>query len=198
MTAEPARRPRVTTARELELLEATVHVLRETGYEALTMDAVAARGRCSKATLYRMWGTKPKLVAAALRATQAIQFDGIDTGTLTGDLLTVCERLIVHAEKETLLFAALMHVALLDPELATAIRETLFKPNDEQLHGIVERAVVRGELAAVPPSTDFLPALIVGGLLLRPIHAGSYADAAFARRFVTDGLLPVLGHQDLP
>ena len=42
-----ARRTRITPEREAELYEAVLDLLREVGYDALTMDAVAARTRSS-------------------------------------------------------------------------------------------------------------------------------------------------------
>ena len=65
--ATPARRTRLTPERERELFTAVVDLVREQGYDALTMDAVAARTKSSKATLYRQWESKPKLVASAMR-----------------------------------------------------------------------------------------------------------------------------------
>ncbi len=56
-------RSRLTPEREAELYAAVLDLLREVGYDALTMDAVAARTRASKATLYRQWQGKPELVA---------------------------------------------------------------------------------------------------------------------------------------
>jgi len=68
MTAT-VRRTRLTSERESELYQAVIDLVREVGYEAMTMDAVAARSRSSKATLYRQWQGKPQLVAAAMRHT---------------------------------------------------------------------------------------------------------------------------------
>src|SRR2546421_9693553 len=73
------RRTRLTPEREGELYEAVLALLRESGYDALTMEGVAARSRSSKATLYRQWGTKPKLVAEALRHHRPFSLDNLDT-----------------------------------------------------------------------------------------------------------------------
>ena len=54
----PTTRPRVEGERELEILEATLEVLGDVGYDRLTMDAVATRAKASKATLYRRWNGK--------------------------------------------------------------------------------------------------------------------------------------------
>ena len=45
--------------RETAILRATLELLAESGYDQLTIDAVAERARCSKATIYRRWGARP-------------------------------------------------------------------------------------------------------------------------------------------
>ena len=67
----PGGRPRVEGDRELEILDATLEVLADVGYDRLTMDAVAARAKASKATLYRRWNDKASLVVDALLVGQA-------------------------------------------------------------------------------------------------------------------------------
>src|SRR3954470_6760096 len=64
--AGPRQRPRVEGGREEEILDATVTVLAELGYDRLTMDAVATAAKASKATLYRRWSTKAELVVDAI------------------------------------------------------------------------------------------------------------------------------------
>jgi AcrR family transcriptional regulator len=103
----PVRRPRMTAERELDVLTAVVDTLRAVGYQSLSMDLIASKAQCSKATLYRLWPGKPQLVAAALYATRPAKAEEIDTGTLRGDLLTMAGLLAAHAEKNTALFAAL-------------------------------------------------------------------------------------------
>ena len=53
--------------RETAILQATLELLAESGYDQLTIDAVAARARCSKATIYRRWPGKAALVITAVR-----------------------------------------------------------------------------------------------------------------------------------
>ena len=52
-------------ARESAILSAVIGLLGELGYEAMTMDAVAARAHASKTTIYKRWPGKPQLVRAA-------------------------------------------------------------------------------------------------------------------------------------
>jgi AcrR family transcriptional regulator len=67
MIVEAVRqRPRIEGGREDEILDATVAVVAELGYDRLTMDAVATAAKASKATLYRRWSTKAELVVDAI------------------------------------------------------------------------------------------------------------------------------------
>ena len=68
MTDTPKRgrgRPRREGADD-EILDVTREMLREGGYAALTVDAVAEHAGVAKTTLYRRWPSKSALVAAAL------------------------------------------------------------------------------------------------------------------------------------
>ena len=68
--------------REAELLAVTLELLQEHGYDRLTVDAVAAKARASKATVYRRWPSKAELVLAAF--IEGIRQIAVppDTGTL--------------------------------------------------------------------------------------------------------------------
>jgi AcrR family transcriptional regulator len=89
-TGRHAPRPRIEGDREAEILEATLELLANSGYDRLTMDAVSTAAKASKATLYRRWDSKAELVVDALsRAKGAPQVQDVDTGSLRGDLLTL-------------------------------------------------------------------------------------------------------------
>jgi AcrR family transcriptional regulator len=192
-TGEPStRRSRISPVREMELLNAAVDVLCEVSYEDLSMDQVAARGRCSKATLYRLWPTKPQLVVAALYATRPVKLEEIDTGTLRGDLLVMVGLLSAGAKKLTALFTALGHAVLTDEELARAMQTSLVEPWFADLKGFVDRAVERGELATRPAAADFLPEVLLSVTLSRPLFGPGLADTAYLTSCVDLVLLPAL------
>lgn len=88
-TGAASRRSKLTPEREQEFFDAVLEQVRECGYEAVTMEGVAASTRCSKSTLYRQWRNKPRFVAAALRSSRCVRFTGIDTGSLAEDLRAV-------------------------------------------------------------------------------------------------------------
>ncbi|WP_329132769.1 TetR/AcrR family transcriptional regulator [Streptomyces sp. NBC_01476] len=188
-----ARRSRLTPERERELYEAVVELLREVGYEALTMDAVAARTRSSKATLYRQWKGKPELVATALRHHKPVSPADIDTGTLAGDLheLVRChDESDIKRDQE--LMRGLAHAAFQNDDLFRALRELLIEPELVSFRVLVQRAVDRGELAADNPARDFVPHMLFGGALARSIIEGIDPDPAYSHRYIDAVVVPAL------
>jgi AcrR family transcriptional regulator len=188
-----AGRTRLSPGRQAELYEAVIALLREVGYEALTMDAVAARTRSSKATLYRQWRGKPELVVAALRHHKPVLVREIDTGSLARDLREVVRQAASKGDQDTALMRALAHAMERDPELAKVFQESLVKPEVEALRHMVDRAVGRGEVDPRVPALAFLPHLILGALLTRPLVENRHPDGAYLRRYVDAVVLPALG-----
>jgi AcrR family transcriptional regulator len=195
MTSETVdRRTRLTPEREAELFGVVMEVLREVGYDALTMDAVAARAKTSKATLYRQWQGKPLLVISALRHLRPIYLGGEDTGTLTGDMHSVARHLSQFAEQDSVLLASLSQAAMANPDLGQALREVLIRPDREAFDAIVRRAVERGELDHFPAATGFLSPILVHAVLQRPLCEGVPADLEYLTAVVDTVILPALHH----
>lgn len=192
-TPAAARRSKITPEREREFYEAALDQIRECGYEALTMEGVALRTRCSKSTLYRQWGNKPQFVAAALRAYSRVKFRGIDTGSLAGDLLAAARAASAGASGDTLLVHALTHAAIHDQELKQVLKETLVDPEVCAIAAMLDRAVERGELVPDHPARPYVAAQLLGVLRLRPLLEGRHADPAYMERFVRAAVLPPLG-----
>ncbi|WP_280376485.1 TetR/AcrR family transcriptional regulator [Nocardia wallacei] len=74
----PPTRSEFATRRRTELFDALVDLFLAEGFAHLTLDAIAARLRCSKSTLYTLAGSKEQLVRAATvhffrRATAAVE-----------------------------------------------------------------------------------------------------------------------------
>ncbi|MFE0963328.1 TetR/AcrR family transcriptional regulator C-terminal ligand-binding domain-containing protein [Streptomyces sp. PDY-4] len=191
--AGTSRRSKITPEREREFFDAVLDQIRECGYDAVTMDGVAASTRCSKSTLYRQWRTKPQFVAAALRSNRRARLAGVDTGTLAGDLREVARLAGEWSPKDTTLLQALGHAIVQDRELARALREALVDPEVEALREILRRGVARGEVAADDPALEYVPAQIFGVLRIRPILDGRNADPDYLVRFVEAAVLPALG-----
>ncbi|MEU3606070.1 TetR/AcrR family transcriptional regulator [Streptomyces sp. NPDC035033] len=190
--ATAARRSRITPEREAELYEAVLCLLREGGYDAVTMEGVAARTKCGKATLYRQWGTKPRLVTAALASRRCAVFTGIDTGTLAGDLHEAARLATARHERDTELMEAVVQAYLQHPDLRTALRETVIAPEVAAIDAVVQRAVERGEVAADNPAIPFVAPSFMGLLRIERLLEDRFSDASSVRAFVDAVLLPVL------
>ncbi|MFD8154833.1 TetR/AcrR family transcriptional regulator [Streptomyces sp. NPDC059720] len=191
---EPAgtsRRSKITPEREQEFFDAVLEQLRECGYDALTMEGIAASTRCSKSTLYRQWKTKPQFVAAALRSYRRTRC--VDTGSLADDLREAARITGDLSGRDTKLLHALTHAATQDPELQRALREAVVEPEVAALKEIVRRGVERGEVPADHPALEYIPAQILGVLRLRPVLEGRPADPDYLVRFVEAAVLPALG-----
>ncbi|MEW2544687.1 TetR/AcrR family transcriptional regulator [Streptomyces sp. NPDC047002] len=184
------RRSRISAEREAEIHEGVLSLLREVGYEALTMDAVALATRCSKATLYRKWCGKPQLVAASLRHNRPFDFEGLDTGSLAGDLHELARR-IGEAKKDTDLMRAVVPAVARNRELAAAFGETL-RQDHEALHRMVDRAAARGEVAPDCPARAYLPHLLIGGVMARSLIDLREPDPDYLRQYVDAVVLPAL------
>jgi AcrR family transcriptional regulator len=183
---------RLSAERTAGLYDDVLVLLREHGYDGLTMDAVAARSRVSKATLYRQWRGKPGLVVEALRERHA-QLAVSDTGSLRDDLLAIARRLGCAAPTEGPLFAAVAHAAHSDPELAVELRRHLFEPLLGAIRGVLDSAVERGELAPDTPALEYCALGLMSLMPGRPLMQGRIVDQAFLTGYVESVLLPALG-----
>ncbi|MFG2630197.1 TetR/AcrR family transcriptional regulator [Streptomyces sp. NPDC048473] len=193
---EPAHTPRrskITPERAQEFYVAVLDMLRESGYEALTMEGVASRTRCGKSTLYRQWGSKPELVVAALHGTRRVLLPHIDTGTLAGDLREAARAIGAGSGRDTPLMHALSHAALQSPELLCALREALILPEIAAIEAMVRRGAERGEIPADTPAAEFVSVQLLGVMRARPLLEGKFADEAYLTRFVENAILPALG-----
>ncbi|MFI1168959.1 TetR/AcrR family transcriptional regulator C-terminal ligand-binding domain-containing protein [Streptomyces sp. NPDC020801] len=188
-----SRRSKITPEREQEFFDAVLEQIRECGYDAVTMEGVAATTRCSKSTLYRQWKTKPQFVVAALRANRRSRFAGIDTGSLADDLRRAAWVAGEWSGKDTRLLQALGHAIMQDAELKRALREALVEPEIAALREILRRGVERGEVSADNPALEYVPAQMFGVLRIRPVLEGDYADPDYLVRFVEAAVLPALG-----
>lgn len=190
-TDRPAGRSRLSPEREAELFAAVLELVREDGYDALTMDAVAARARSSKATLYRRWEGKPQLVAEAVRKHKQFTLADLDTGSLRGDLYEIVDR-IGSARKNLDVMRALGPAMRTHEDLAEAMRQAMVDPELAVIRSVVERAVARGELAADSSASEYLPHMLLGAVFCRPFVERREADAAYLERYLDSVVLPAL------
>jgi AcrR family transcriptional regulator len=192
--AQHVHRPRVEGEREEEILDGTVELLMELGYDRLTMDAVAKRARASKATLYRRWESKASLVVEALaRAKTSPQIEQHDPGSLRGDLLaTFCGHEGIGGAATGILGAVITAVST-DPEFARLFRQHFIAPKVEVNKAIYERAQERGEIGP-DVDLDLIAPALAGILMHRAFLLGEPIDDAMIARVVDHLILPAVQH----
>ncbi|MGX4691672.1 TetR/AcrR family transcriptional regulator [Streptomyces sp. JNUCC 63] len=190
----PPRRSRLTPEREAELYETVLDLLREVGYDALTMDAVAARTRSSKATLYRQWGGKAELVVKAIRHGKPARIEEIDTGTLRGDLhALVALEDDCTVERNAALMRGVAMAIHQNPDLRQAFREQLVEPEMAEFRRVLQRAVDRGEIRPDCPALEFLLHMMVGGFATRTLLDDQPPTRTFLTSYIDAVVLPALG-----
>jgi AcrR family transcriptional regulator len=177
-------------SRDAALRDAALELLAEIGYDRLSIDAVAARAKASKMTIYRRWSGKAELVVDALSSLRK-PGDVPDTGSLRGDL----EALASRSERPDVRFDAKLVLGVVsalasNPELRQVIREQFIGPGGVRLRQVFERAVARGE---IPPDRNLdllvsvFPALVIHHLLI----FGELPDASFAAQVMDELILPL-------
>jgi AcrR family transcriptional regulator len=189
-----ATRPRVEGVREAEILEATLQVLVDVGYDRLTLDAVAGRARASKATLYRRWNSKLRLVIDALLTTKTAP-NVPDTGSLRDDLNEMFCGLGGITDPESVgIFASVITAVGRDPEFAHAFRTEVIGPKIVAAQLIWERAQARGELRPDADLSLLEPAL-AGIVLHRVFLMGEQPTEELVARVIDQIILPAATHQ---
>lgn len=185
-------RPR-DLSRESAIIAATLEVLREVGYDRLTIDAVATKAKASKATVYRRWSCKAELVVDAMRTLEedAPQCAFPDTGSLRGDLLaglrTIAQKM---TSEDAPIFAGVLTASVRDPELSATLRQTLIQDKQDSCRQVVDRAVARGELPA-SFSRDLFVEVLPAVMFFRAFTTGEPLDEAFVQHVVEDIALPL-------
>ncbi|KZS82754.1 TetR/AcrR family transcriptional regulator [Mycobacterium persicum] len=183
--------PSSWSPREAELLAVTLQLLQEHGYDRLTVDAVAATARASKATVYRRWPSKAELVLAAF--IEGIRQVAVppDTGTLRGDLLQLGEVICEQARQHTSTIRAVLVEVARNPALSDAMQHGFFEHRKALMHHILQQAVDRGEIdgAAIDEELwDLLP----GYLVFRHIIPSRPPTADTVQALVDNVVIPSL------
>lgn len=142
-------------SRDVDILEATIQILAEIGFDSMTMDLVAARAKAGKATLYRRWPSKGELVRDALigMSRNSIEVDVLpDTGSLRGDLLAVVKpHSMEYNERKLRVLAGLGSFSTQHRKLYDEALIGIFSPWIAVNTTLMTRAKERKEL---PPGAD--------------------------------------------
>ncbi|WP_458318131.1 TetR/AcrR family transcriptional regulator [Mycolicibacterium brisbanense] len=177
--------------REAELLAITLRLLQEHGYDRLTVDAVAATARASKATVYRRWPSKGELVLAAF--IEGIRQVAVppETGSLRGDLLRVGQVICEQAHQHGTTIRAVLAEVSRDPALSDAMQHQFLDQRKAMLELILRQAVARGEISESVIS-DELWDLMPGYLIFRSIIPNRPPTPETVQALVDNVMIPSL------
>jgi AcrR family transcriptional regulator len=183
-------RPRHAAARQA-IVDATVALLAERGFRAMTMDAIAARAGVGKNTIYRRWNSKEELVTDALAELTAPHLDASEGADAYA-------RLLDRADNTARTFADPV-VGRILPDLlgelqrnsafAVVFAERILKPRRQAVVDDIRREMERGDLRP-DLDPDQVADLLVGPQLLR--HLLPYEGAPAAAGYPATELLDTI------
>jgi len=148
MSKKTPGRPRSAKSHRA-MLQATLEILAEVGFDALSIEAVANRGGVGKTTIYRRYSSKEELVADAI---ESIREDIVtpDRGNLWDDL----EEIIENAARITFTPLGRQTVAMIistasnNPQFARIYWTKYLQPRRQAFATVIERAKMRKEIRA--------------------------------------------------
>jgi AcrR family transcriptional regulator len=188
--AETSRRPGRPRSEQAEqaIIEATLDLFAEQGFEGVCVEAVAARAGVGKATIYRRWPNKEELLLAAFGSLKS-PFPEPKGISVRDDLLAMVE--VMCADKsdprKARRYALLLGEGEKYPRLMARYKETVVEPRREAMRAVIRRGIQAGELR---PDTDIeIAMLTLTGVIMAHEKTPDRAfDGDFAARLV-DGLL---------
>jgi AcrR family transcriptional regulator len=164
--SRPPGRPRSVLA-DKAIQDAAIDLFVEQGFEAMSMEGVAARAGVGKTTIYRRWDSKEELVMEAVTC-HFTSIEDPDKGSLREDLshlLMTFQQTAVTTPVGRVFPRVVAEVAG-GSALGRLYSRRVIEPRRQMLRSIFRRGIRRGEL---PTGTDIELGieLIMGPLMLR-------------------------------
>ena len=196
-TAAPARATslrRRGVVLERAILDAALEQLSTVGWNALTMEGVAAGAQTGKAAVYRRWSSKEDLVADALQAGLPSLEELPDLGDVRADLLALCTRArdAMFSRPGSALRAVIHECDTVQAErFHGVIFEGVVEPTIRLLREAVDRGIERGEVRADASNSyvfDAIPAM----MMYRSKMCGSEWNDHDIEEMIDQLMLPLL------
>lgn len=175
--ASKGGRPRSEQSQQA-ILDATLTLLATEGFEAMSIEAIAARAGVGKKTIYRWWSSKEALVIDAIKNVQQIKNPVIDTGSLRNDLIALFRNTFQawSSPDAKRLLLELVGLMATHPEVFQAYYDQVFASRFQQALQVIQQAQAQGEVRQDLDATEIL------SLLAGPIwsHLLFNADKPFS------------------
>lgn len=140
-------RPRSVQSQQA-ILDTTLTLLAIEGFDAMSIEAIAARAGVGKKTIYRWWNSKEALVIDAIKDRQQMKNPVIDTGSLRENCLAMFRNVMEswngpYARKLAL---NLLGVMTTHPHVYQAFYDQAIAPRFQHLAQMIRQAQERGEI----------------------------------------------------
>lgn len=152
-TSEPEQgqrkpgRPRSAQAHKA-ILDATLELLAQEGFQGLSIEDIAARAGVGKTTIYRRWSSKDELVIDAIHEIQ-VDLTTVDTGNFRNDLVILFKAanqgIMTHPLLPQLVLRLISEFQA-NPEIFQVFLTQLLIPRIQRFVYMVEQAQARGEI----------------------------------------------------
>lgn len=179
-------RPRNTDA-DVAILDTTVALLRDRGYNELRIEDVAAATGHAKTTVYRRWPTLRHLVVAAMEHALG-GLPEVDDDEPVGAIITLLRHRSRTLDQASLLGVGLELVRGDDHDLASTYRKRLIDPVRDEIIDLLGVAADRGLIGDKDPKA--LADAILGGLVYRAAVLGRPVRGNGISTFVTGVIDP--------
>ena len=179
---KPPGRPRSVQSHQA-ILQAALELLAEVGFDAMSIDAIAARAGVGKTTIYRRYASKAELVADAIESVRE-EITIPNTGNFQSDI----DAIIQNAEQITLSPLGRQTVAMIisnassNAQFAQIYWTKYLQPRRQTFAVILERAKARNEIPTDLDSDlvfDTMSGIMLYALIFQPT---SEAWTAYVRR----------------
>ena len=169
---KPQGRPRSIAAHQA-ILKAALELLAEIGYERMSIEAIANRGKVGKTTIYRRYSSKEELVADAI---ESIREEVVipDTGNFWGDIDALIENAagITFNPLGRQAVTMIISSASSNSEFAQIYSTKYLQPRREAFTVVIERAKSRKEVRVDLDANfvfDVMSGMMLYGLIFPPI-----------------------------
>lgn len=177
------------------IIEATLDILAEIGFDLMTINMVASRAKVGKASMYRRWPSKVELVKDALiwMSRESVDLENLpDTRNLKNDLLSVLKPYsIEYAERKLKVLSSLGSFSTKHKKLEDETLFEIINPFNRVNLMIMNRAIERGEISP-KADIDLASEIIVAMITYCSTTLGKSFDKEIYSKLLDNILLKAL------
>ena len=192
-------RPRSVQSQQA-ILDATITLLAAEGFEAMSIEAIAARAGVGKKTIYRWWNSKEALVIDAIKNVQQVKNPVIDTGSLRDDLIALFRNTLQvwSSPDARSLFLELVRLMATHPEVFQAYYDQVFASRLQQATQMLQGAQAQGEVRQDLDATEIL-SLLAGPIWYHMFFNANTTPSALTRpERLIDAILQGIAGREKP